>query len=57
MKAFIVCAIVLIIADYVSSAITYQLYSKMNLKMGQPIIYKNPNSVYKSNFNSAKKNK
>lgn len=29
----------------------------MNMKMGQPIVYKNPNSVYKSNFNSAKKNK
>lgn len=41
----------------VDAVITYQLYTKMNPKMGQPLIYKNINSINKSYFNSAKKNK
>lgn len=43
--------------DAVNAVITYQLYTKMNPKLGQPLTYKNPTSIYKSNFNSAKKNK
>lgn len=39
------------------SAITYQLYTKMNMKMGQPLVYKNSNTIHQSNYNSAKKNK
>ena len=56
MKTFLILCIISIV-KLSNSAITYQLYTKMNLKMGQPLVYKNPNTVYSSNYNSAKKNK
>jgi hypothetical protein len=40
-----------------SAAITYQLYTRMNKNMGQPLVYKSAKTVTGSNFNAAKKNK
>lgn len=54
---FLILTVVLICLGSVNAVITYQLYTKMNPKMGQPLTYKNPTSIYKSNYNSAKKNK
>lgn len=56
MKVLTLCC-ALLFADHVSAAITYQLYTRMNKKMGQPMTYKNADSINQSNFNSAKKNK
>lgn len=33
------------------TGITYQLYTKLNPVYGQPLIYANVDSVYRSNFN------
>lgn len=54
---FLVFIVAVICFGAVDAVITYQLYTKMNPKMGQPLTYKNPKSIYKSFFNSAKKNK
>lgn len=54
---FLVLIATVVYLEMANAIITYQLYTKMNPKMGQPLTYKNPTSVYKSNFNSAKKNK
>lgn len=54
----VLCFLVIIyLANYANSAITYQLYTKMNPKMGQPLTYKNQNSISSSFINNAKKNK
>ena len=56
MKLLVGLSVVLFIQN-AFGAITYQLYTKMNMNMGQPLTYMNTNSVYSSNYNSAKKNK
>ncbi|CAO1429229.1 unnamed protein product [Diamesa serratosioi] len=51
------CFVVLMVIEVSLASISYQLYSKNNPKNGQPLIYKNPDSVDKSNYNGSKKTK
>lgn len=56
MKSILIILIVFYFAPS-NGAITYQLYTRMNPNEGQPLIYMNTESIMKSNFNKAKKNK